>query len=251
VLFTGTLPLKILVVDDHRKIREPLATYLRRQQFSVVTAEDAASLWAMLRTTSFDLIVLDVMLPDGDGMQLCQQIQRHYQTPVILLTARDALDDRVTGLEMGADDYVVKPFEPRELLARIHTVLRRSERHRSVPDEKPQPAVRPIYFADLTFNPASRIVSNPQQHSVRLSTMESKLLSAFLAHPYQVLSREALMDHCVTPGNEVFDRAIDRQVSRLRIKLEQVQPGSVLLDTVWGEGYRFTADVHAVTNSPC
>ncbi len=232
---------KILVVDDHRKIREPLATYLRRQQFSVITAEDAASLWSMLRAHAFDLIVLDVMLPDGDGMQLCQQIQRHYQTPVILLTARDALDDRVAGLDLGADDYVVKPFEPRELLARIHTVLRRAERQ---PCQAPPPAaVQPIRFADLTFNPASRLVTHPQQQTVRLSTMESKLLLAFLAHPYQVLSREALMDRCVTPGHEIFDRAIDRQVSRLRIKLEQVSPGRVLLDTVWGEGYRFTADV--------
>ena len=231
----------ILVVDDHRKIREPLATYLRRQHFSVITAEDAASLWSMLRTHAFDLIVLDVMLPDGDGMQLCQQIHRRFHTPVILLTARDALDDRVAGLELGADDYVVKPFEPRELLARIHTVLRRAERQ---PIAQPPPvAVQPLVFADLTFNPASRLVHNPQQHSVRLSTMESKLLLALLNHPYQVLSREALMDRCVTPGNEIFDRAVDRQVSRLRIKLEQVSPGSTLLDTVWGEGYRFTAEV--------
>lgn len=240
-------PMKILVVDDHRKIREPLATYLRRQHFAVVTAKDAASLWTLLRTTRFDLIVLDVMLPDGDGMQLCQQIQRHYRTPVILLTARDALDDRVAGLERGADDYVVKPFEPRELLARIHTVLRRAERQPSTPRAKPQPVVHAVHFSDLMFNPASRVVSNPQQQAVRLSTMESKLLTAFLAHPYQVLSREALMDHCVAPGNEVFDRAIDRQVSRLRIKLEQVLPGSVLLDTVWGEGYRFTAEVQLTT----
>lgn len=244
-------PIKILVVDDHRKIREPLATYLRRQHFSVVTAEDAASLWTLLRTATFDLIVLDVMLPDGDGMQLCQQIQRHYKTPVILLTARDALDDRVTGLELGADDYVIKPFEPRELLARIHTVLRRADRRPNLTSEKTSPAVQPVHFSTLIFNPASRRVSNQQQQSVRLSTMEAKLLSAFLADPYQVLSREALMDRCVTPGNEVFDRAIDRQVSRLRIKLEQVLPGSVLLDTVWGEGYRFTAEVQTVLPITC
>ena len=238
---TPPAALKILVVDDHRKIREPLATWLRRQHFTVITAEDAASLWSMLRSHSFDLIVLDVMLPDGDGMLLCQQIQRRYQTPVILLTARDALDDRVTGLKLGADDYVVKPFEPRELLARIHTVLRRAERQPSA--QLPPVAPQPLCFAALIFNPASRLVHNPQQQSVRLSTMESKLLLAFLNHPYQVLSREALMDRCVTPGHEIFDRAIDRQVSRLRLKLEQISPGSTLLDTVWGEGYRFTAEV--------
>ncbi|MEC5320083.1 response regulator transcription factor [Brenneria populi subsp. brevivirga] len=242
---------KILVVDDHRKIRDPLATYLQRQHFSVITAESAASLWSMLRANTFNLIILDVLLPDGDGIQLCHQIQRYYKTPVILLTACDTLDDRVTGLESGADDYITKPFEPRELLARIHTVLRRIERHSAENIEKPHRQPQRAHFSGLLFNPASRIVSLATDHrqTVRLSTSESKLLSAFIAHPYRVLSREMLMDQCVTPGNEIFDRGIDRQISRLRLKLHQLLPGKVLLDTVWGEGYRFTSDVKAAP--PC
>lgn len=238
-----TLPVRVLVVDDHRKIREPLAAWLRRQQLQVITADDAASMWSMLRSNTFNLIVLDVMLPDGDGMLLCQQIQRKYNTPVILLTAKDTLDDRVCGLEMGADDYVVKPFEPRELLARIHTVLRRADRTDGPQHIAHQPPDHALNFSGLVYTPVNRTVTNPQGITLKLSTVEAKLLSAFLASPGTVLSREALMDRCITPGNEVFDRAIDRQVSRLRNRLQQLLPGAVLLDTVWGEGYRLVSPV--------
>lgn len=234
-------PYQILVVDDHRKIREPLATYLRRHEFAVLTAESAETLWLMLREKAFDLIVLDVMLPDGCGMQLCQQIHRRYKTPVILLTARDAMSDRIMGLDLGADDYVVKPFEPRELVARIHSVLRR---YQPVPvQEKRAEQPRCYAFSDLRFAPATRIVSHIQGEQMPLSTMEGKLLNAFLQHPHRVLSREQLIDLCVKQGHEVFDRAIDRQVSRLRGKLLQLLPDVALLVTVWGEGYQLAADV--------
>lgn len=236
-------PVRVLVVDDHRKIREPLATWLRRQQLGVVTADDAASMWSMLRSQCFSLIVLDVMLPDGDGMLLCQQIQRKYHTPVILLTAKDTLDDRVNGLEMGADDYVVKPFEPRELLARIHTVLRRAEKNTSTTNLANAQPVTAVHFAGLRFEPDSRLIIHPHGRSLRLSTMETKLLMAFIRTPGMVLSRESLIDQCITPGNEVFDRAIDRQVSRLRNRLQLLLPDVILLDTVWGEGYRLVPAV--------
>ncbi|WP_380182782.1 response regulator transcription factor [Kalamiella sp. sgz302252] len=232
---------RILVVDDHRKIREPLATYLRRHDFSVATAESADTLWLMLREKTFDLIVLDVILPDGDGMQLCHQIQRRYKTPVILLTARDAMSDRVMGLDMGADDYIVKPFEPRELVARIHSVLRR---YQPLP-EKRLAMPQAWAFSALHFVPATRILSHNSGGQMRLSTMEGKLLSAFLQRPYTVLSREQLIDLCISEGNEVFDRAIDRLVSRLRGKLMQMLPEETLLVTVWGEGYHLAADVQA------
>lgn len=240
-----SFPVSILVVDDHRKIREPLAAWLRRQRLSVITADDATSMWSMLRSNTFNLIVLDVMLPDGDGMLLCQQIQRKYKTPVILLTAKDALDDRVSGLEMGADDYVIKPFEPLELLARIHTVLRRARR-----TDGPQPTAhlqpgRTMNFSGLIYQTVSRTITNPQGITLKLSTVEARLLTAFLSSPGAVLSREVLMDRCITPGNEVFDRAIDRQVSRLRNRLQLLLPGVVLLDTVWGEGYRLVSQVEA------
>ncbi len=234
-------PYRILVVDDHRKIREPLATYLRRHDFSVLTAESAEALWLMLREKTFDLIVLDVMLPDGCGMQLCQQIHRRHKIPVILLTARDAMSDRIMGLDLGADDYVVKPFEPRELVARIHSVLRRYQPI-PVPEDLPEPP-RCYAFSDLRFAPATRVVSHILGAQMQLSTMEGKLLKAFLQHPHRVLSRDQLIDLCIKQGHEVFDRAIDRQVSRLRGKLLQLLPGEALLVTVWGEGYHLAIDV--------
>lgn len=234
-------PYRILVVDDHRKIREPLAVYLRRHDFDVFTAESAEAMWLMLRQKAFDLVVLDVMLPDGDGMVLCQQIQRRSKTPVILLTARDTPSDRIMGLDLGADDYVVKPFEPRELVARIHSVLRRSQ-PAPPPPAAPETA-RGYAFSDLCYQPASRTLSHASGEQMRLSTMEGRLLCAFLQHPHAVLSREQLIDQCVSPGNEVFDRAIDRQVSRLRTRLMQMLPEPPLLVTVWGEGYRLAADV--------
>lgn len=234
-------PYRLLVVDDHRKIREPLAVYLRRHDFSVITAESAETLWLMLREKTFDLIVLDVMLPDGDGMQLCHQIHRRYKLPVILLTARDAMSDRIMGLDLGADDYVVKPFEPRELVARIHSVLRRYQPAEESFSETPLSYA----FADLHFSPATRILSHVRGEQMRLSTMEGKLLKAFLQQPHRVLSREQLIDQCVKQGHEVFDRAIDRQVSRLRGKLLQMLPEEALLVTVWGEGYQLAADVQA------
>jgi len=240
-----SLSVRVLVVDDHRKIREPLAAWLRRQRLNVITADNATSMWSMLRSNTFNLIVLDVMLPDGDGMLLCQQIQRKYKTPVILLTAKDALDDRVSGLEMGADDYVVKPFEPRELLARIHTVLRRAGRTDGPQHSAHQLPDRAMSFSGLIYRPVNHTVTNPQGITQKLSTVEARLLTAFLSSPGSVLSREVLMDRCITPGNEVFDRAIDRQVSRLRNRLQQLLPGVVLLDTIWGEGYRLVSQVEA------
>lgn len=237
-------PRRILVVDDHRKIREPLAIWLRRHDFRVITAENAAMMWAMLRSQPVDLIVLDVMLPDGDGTQLCQQIQRRYGLPVILLTAKDTLDDRIQGLALGADDYIVKPFEPRELLARIEAILRRmAKAERREIDPPHSPAERCLFFAELCYEPLVRRLSLSSGQALVLSTMEGRLLETFLAHSGQILSRETLIDLCVIPGKDVFDRAIDRQVSRLRQRLSQLLPDVMLLDTVWGSGYRFTADV--------
>ena len=234
-------PVHLLVVDDHRKIREPLAVWLRRQGYTVLTAENADTLWLMLRARPFDLIVLDVMWPDGDGMVLCQQIQRRSKTPVILLTARDTVADRIAGLDYGADDYVVKPFEPRELLARIQSVLRRAGQNTlAAPSALP---VRNYAFSGLSFDPASRRLTHHTGEERLLSTMEGKFLTAFLDHPHTVLSREILIDKCITPGNEVFDRAIDRQVSRLRTKLLQLLPDKMLLITVWGEGYSLVSEV--------
>jgi len=234
---------RVLVVDDHRKIREPLAVYLRRQGFDVRTAENAAAMWLLLKRLSFEIVILDVMLPDGDGMELCQQLQRRTHIPVILLTARDATDDRVRGLDFGADDYVVKPFEPRELVARINSVLRRSA-FGAVTVPAGEAAVLLAYrFAGLHFLPSTGLLSSDEGSGIALSTMEGRLLVAFLNHPNTVLSRDRLIDLCVSPGNDIFDRAIDRQVSRLRGKLAHFLRDREVLITVWGSGYRLAADV--------
>ncbi|RLM02769.1 DNA-binding response regulator [Gibbsiella quercinecans] len=236
---------RVLIVDDHRKIREPLAEYLRRHAFDVRTAENAAGMWLLLKQQAFDIVLLDVMLPDGDGMALCHQLHRRTVAPVILLTARDAAADRIRGLDLGADDYIVKPFEPREVVARIHSVLRRSRASSAYVAPPPQAAAALLKyrFANLQFVPATGVLGRDDGASMPLSTMEGRLLLAFLQHPNEVLSRDRLIDLCARPGNDVFDRAIDRQVSRLRGKLSLFQQGSGLLVTVWGSGYRLATSV--------
>jgi DNA-binding response OmpR family regulator len=237
----------ILIVDDHRKVREPLALYLRRHDFNVVTAGDAAQMWSMLAHTAFDAIVLDVGLPDGNGFDLCQTLHRRMNVPVILLTALGEPADRVRGLDLGADDYVVKPFEPRELVARIHSVLRRrgvqQARQTDVTLPPAPPAALHYRFANWTYDAGANVLSRPDGSRVKLSTAEGRLLHVFLLHPQTVLARDRLIDLVTRPGAEVFDRSIDRQVSRLRLKLADPSRESDLLRTVWGDGYVLTADV--------
>lgn len=235
---------RILVVDDHRKIRDPLAVYLRRHLFEVRTAEDAAGMWQLLAQQRFDVIVLDVMLPDGDGFELCHSLHRRENIPVILLTARDTSADRVRGLDIGADDYVTKPFEPRELVARINSLLRRRGAVQVEPPALPVSVDALEHeFAGMRFNAGTGTLVRADGSVVRLSTVESRLLGVFLAHPQQVLSRQRLIDLTTRPGSEVFDRAIDRQISRLRRKLDDNPAVPELLRTVWGDGYRLAAQV--------
>lgn len=234
---------RILVVDDHRKIRDPLAVYLRRHAFDVRTAEDAAGMWQLLKQQSFDVVVLDVMLPDGDGFELCAMLHRRANIPVILLTARDTSADRVKGLDLGADDYVTKPFEPRELVARINSVLRRRGAPVSV-----QKALRPssaqrYEFAGLSFITATEQLLRADGSEVQLSNAESRLLTVLLKYPNQTLDRQRLLDLTARPGTDVYDRAIDRQISRLRRKLVDDSSQPQLLRTVWGGGYMLAADV--------
>lgn len=238
----------ILIVDDSRKIRDPLATFLRRHTFEVRTAADAAGMWQLLKQHTFEVIILDVSLPDGDGFELCSRLHRRMDTPVILLTARDTCDDRVRGLDLGADDYVTKPFEPRELVARINSVLRRRRPARvKQVTPAPNPAdlkMSPCYlFAGWCYNPSHATLARDPQAPILLSTVESKLLQVFLDHPNTLLPRERLIDLTTATDSDVTDRAIDRQVSRLRRKLAH-QPGEPeLLRTIWGGGYLLAADV--------
>ena len=235
---------RVLVVDDHRKIREPLAIYLRRHSFEVRTAEDAAGMWQLLKTQAFDVIVLDVLLPDGDGFELCNQLHRRSNTPVILLTARDTAADRIRGLDLGADDYVTKPFEPRELVARINSVLRRQGR--ATGPTAPSTGARAYQFSGWHFSVTSATLRRGAHPDIQLSTAESRLLQVFLAHPNTLLPRERLIDLTAAADSDVSDRAIDRQVSRLRRKLAHDTEAVDLLRTIWGGGYLLAADV-----TPC
>ncbi|RRV04224.1 DNA-binding response regulator [Pseudomonas sp. v388] len=237
---------RILVVDDHRKIRDPLAVYLRRHLFDVRTAEDAAGMWQLLGQQNFDAVVLDVTLPDGDGFELCSRLHRRNNLPVILLTARDTCADRVRGLDLGADDYVTKPFEPRELVARINSVLRRrsSQQPTSSAPVCARTTITQCYeFSGFSFSAASGTLIRRDGSAVRLSTVESRLLGVLLDHPNTVLDRQRLIDLTARPGSEVFDRAIDRQISRLRRKLDDNPLDPELLRTIWGGGYMLAASV--------
>jgi len=230
-------PSRILVVDDHADIRDPLAAFLRRHDLEVLTAADASDARAVLRQQRIDLVVLDIMLPGEDGLSLCRYLAGHSATPVILLTAMAGQDDRVAGLEMGADDYVTKPFDPRELVARIKGMLRRLSRAAATWRG------RSYAFGDWTLDMDRRELRDAGGEPVGLSGSEFRLLSVLVERAGMVLSRDELLD--LTRGGEVqnFDRSIDSQVSRLRKKLERDPRRPRLLKTSWGDGYVFTADV--------
>jgi two-component system OmpR family response regulator len=220
----------ILVVDDHRDIRDLIGRYLLKNGMRVTTAENAASARKALKAAVVDLVVLDIMMPGEDGLSLCRHLRESGQVPVILLTAMAEDTDRVVGLEMGADDYVTKPFNPRELLARIRAVLRRT--NTGIRQRDPIEARR-LGFDRFVLDVARRELVDADGVSAPLSTAEFQLLSAFVKRPHMVLSRDQLLDLTSGRTPQVFDRSIDNQVSRLRKKIK----------TVWGGGYMFTADV--------
>ncbi|HET8700591.1 MAG TPA: response regulator [Nitrococcus sp.] len=231
----------ILVIDDDAEIRSLLEVYLTRQGYRVTTAADARAARAALERVAPDLIVLDLMLPGEDGLSLCRDLRRRGSVPVIMLTALGEETDRIIGLEMGADDYLPKPFNPRELLARIRSVLRRA---RSLPGKLQCADARCIRFAGWLLNPAGRELVSPEGVVVALSGAEYRLLCLFLEHPHRILDRDQLLELArgrenVTP----FDRSIDVLISRLRHRLHDDAREAVLIKTVRGEGYVFTAPV--------
>ena len=231
----------ILVVDDHREIRDLLARYLARHQFRVSVAESAARARKVLEASAIDLVVLDIMMPGEDGLALCRHLRATGELPVIMLTAMAEDTDRVIGLEMGADDYVVKPFNPRELVARVKAVLRRAN---SLPRRRrPGFDAEALRFDRWVLNVAQRELVGEDGVAIPLSTTEFLLLSALLNHPRMVLSRDQLLDLTRGRSASPFDRSIDNQVSRLRKKVEADPKEPVLIKTVWGGGYMLTADV--------
>ncbi len=233
---------RCLVVDDDREIREALQEFLQRFGMTVSTAADGAEMRRLMTVGSFDVVVLDLMLPDESGLTLCQWVQSHCATPVLMLTAQGDPISRVLGLEMGADDYLGKPFEPRELVARIHAVLRRLKKGEQHADAARR---RTVTFEGWQFDRVLRQLKSPDAVVVLLSNAEFRLLSAFVDRPERVLSRDQLIDLTRAPGVEVNDRSIDLAVSRLRQKLGDSPREPRLIRTMRGEGYLFDVKVQA------
>ena len=234
----------LLVVDDHPDIRQSLTVYLQRQGWRVLAAADAREADRLLARERIDLVVLDVMMPGEDGLSLCRRIAGAQTAPVILLTAMDRSSDKLAGFDSGADDYVVKPFDPPELVARIRTVLRRWKRA-GTPDSACAEA-RPRYrFDGWTLDLGRRELLDREGRPVALSGAEFRLLQVLVEHPGVVLSRDRLLDLIGDGEATNFDRSIDSQVSRLRKKLEPDPRRPGLLKTVWGNGYLFAPAVSA------
>ncbi|MEP6869867.1 MAG: response regulator [Novosphingobium sp.] len=232
---------QLLIVDDEPSLREPLADYLVRQGFAVSQASSAAEARALLRDETPDLVLLDIMMPGEDGLSLCRHLTESRQIPTIFLTARGEATDRIVGLEIGADDYVVKPFEPRELVARIRSVLRRAAR---APGDAAGNEV--FAFEGWRLDPLKRRLTDAEGAVVAVSSAEFRLLLAFVEHPRQVLDRDRLLDMVQGREAHLFDRAVDNQISRLRRKIEVDSRDPQLIQTVWGGGYMFAADVRRV-----
>lgn len=230
----------LLLVDDERSIREPLAQFLTKQGFRVTQAGDAGAARTRLAAYAIDLVILDIMMPGEDGLSLTRHIRETSDTPVILLTARSEETDRIVGLEMGADDYVVKPFSPRELATRAKVVLRRTANGGA---RQHAPDTGSFAFAGWVLKSGERALVDRSGVSVALSTGEYNLLLALVLRPRQVLTRDQLLD--LTQGREAaaFDRAVDNQVSRLRRKIEADAKNPELIKTVWGGGYTLAAEV--------
>ncbi len=236
-------PDHILVVDDDREIRTLLGEYLQQQGYRVTTVADGRGLRATVETSRPDVIILDVMLPGDDGLTLCRELRARSGVPIIMLTARGDETDRIVGLELGADDYVAKPFSPRELLARIKSVLRRA---RSLPDNLQGDDASGVFrFAGWTLDAATRNLTSPQGVVVALSGTDFRLLKIFVDHPNRVLTRDQLIDLMLSREAGPYDRAIDVQVSRLRQRLNEDAKDPAIIKTVRGQGYVFAAHVEA------
>lgn len=232
--------IRCLVVDDDLDIRSSLQEFLQRFDMSVSTAANGAAMRQMMTGTNFDVLILDLMLPDSNGLDLCRWAQQQSDVSVIMLTAQGDPISRVLGLEMGADDYLGKPFEPRELVARINAVHRRVQKGEGRRDGSSRRAVR---FEGWQFDRVLRQLVSPNQVVVALSNAECRLLCAFVERPGRVLSREQLIEITRAPGVEVNDRSIDLGVSRLRQKLGDSPKEPRLIRTMRGEGYLFDIQV--------
>ncbi len=240
-----TIP-RILIVDDDFEIRSLLADYLEANGCQAVTAQDGAAMVQALAGPKIDLVVLDWNLPGADGLALCRKLRAGSSIPVIMLTARSDPMDRIVGLEMGADDYVPKPFEPRELLARIRSVLRRSQGTALGPELTLR---QNLQFAGWTLDVAAGHLVDAAGLVIMLSGAELRLLKAFLDHPRRVLNREQLLSLTQGRDADAFDRSIDIQISRLRQKLNEDARSPQIIKTVRNGGYMLDAAVNTGLSS--
>ncbi len=230
----------LLIVDDDKEIRNLLTDYLEQADYRVSAVGDGKAMRRVLESNRIDLVILDLMLPGEDGLTLCRELRGKTNLPVLMLTARGDEVDRIIGLEMGADDYLAKPFNPRELLARIKSVVRRAQ---ALPPNMETDKVHTLRFAGWTLDVATRNVTAADGLVVPLSGAEYRLLRVFLDHPQRVLAREQLLE--LANGREaiLFDRSIDVLVGRLRKRLRDDSREPVLIKTVRGEGYVLATSV--------
>ena len=233
----------ILIVDDDREIRELVSSYLKKNGLRATVAADGRHMRAFLESNAVDLIVLDVMMPGDDGLVLCRELRagKHKSTPILMLTARDDETDRIIGLEMGADDYLVKPFAARELLARIKAILRRT---RMLPPNLQVTEVGQLLsFGDWQLDTTARHLLDRDGTAIALSGAEYRLLRVFIDHPQRVLNRDQLLNLTQGRDAELFDRSIDLLVSRLRQRLGDDAREPAYIKTVRSEGYVFAMPV--------
>ncbi|WP_129782349.1 response regulator [Peristeroidobacter soli] len=231
----------LLIVEDDPEIRQLISDLMRQEGFVVEAAADAPAMDAILARMRPDLVILDLMLPGEDGLSICRRLRAQDTLPILMLTAKSAEIDRVVGLEMGADDYLVKPFGPRELLARVRAALRRSH----MPPAKQRD--RRFAFGNFVIDLDARQLLDERMATVKLTSGEFDILACLVQRPRRVLTRDQILDSARGRATDPFDRTIDTLISRLRRKLEAASPGSNLIATVRNGGYLFTAHVRLLT----
>jgi two-component system phosphate regulon response regulator OmpR len=232
---------RIIVVDDEAEVRDMIQEYLSQHGYDVVAAATATGFRAMLQECVPDLVILDVRMPGEDGISLARHVRENYPAGIIMVTAAAAVVDRVVGLEVGADDYVAKPFDPRELLARVKSVLRRvvADRAAAAPALRPEPAPEAIPFGRCVLDLESHKLKTESGEDVPLTSMEFDLLKAFAQHPNRVLTRDQLLDLAHNRDWDPFDRSIDIRIARIRRKIEPDPAKPQTIKTVRGAGYIF------------
>lgn len=230
--------MKALVVDDDEKIRKVLMAYLEKEGYAVITAKDGWEAVDKARRHNPDIVLLDVMLPSLDGWGVCKEIRRTSDVPIIMLTARDAETDRIIGLELGADDYVVKPFSPKEVIARMRAIFRRVQPSSRREEE------RVLQVGDIALQPGSRSLTIAGT-AVELTPTEYKLLELFLAHPGQVFSRLQLIEKAQDYAFEGYERTVDSHIKNLRKKLDASPDAPYYIKTIYGVGYKLAGEDHA------